>query len=229
MPTKLTAKITGLFAGNAKEHWPDKPASAIDKSAVRNQQEISTCGLISDEQADRSVHGGPDKALHHYPGEHYATWKSEGILPRGSEPCAFGENISSFGLTEDNLCIGDVFQLGTATVQISQGRQPCWKLNEHTGNSQMAYLFQKTGRTGWYYRVLETGWIQSGDPINLIDRPNPQWSIKRVTRARLTRKVTPDDARKLADLEELAQGWRQAFAKMAKGDTKEDTSARLAL
>lgn len=174
------------------------------------------------------MHGGEDKAIHHYALDHYAAWKNEGQMAAGTKPAAFGENIATTGLTEENLCIGDILKLGTATVQISQGRQPCWKLGLHTGNEKMPYLFQKTGRTGWYYRVLETGTAAAGDRITLIERRNPDWSVLRVTRARLTRRVSPEEAQALAELTDLAIGWRQAFARMAGGDTKEDTSARLA-
>ena len=112
-------------------------------------------------------------------------------------------------------------------MQISQGRQPCWKVSQHTGNSKMAYLFQKTGRTGWYYRVLESGSAGTGDMISLLERPQPDWSVRRVTAARLTREVSLEEAATLANMAELADGWRKAFAKMAGGDFEEDTSARL--
>ena len=91
----------------------------------------------------------------------------------------------------------------------------------------MAHLFQKTGRTGWYYRILETGAAKVGDEVRLIERRRPKWSVKRVTAARLTRRVSEDDAALLADLPELAMGWRTAFAKMAAGDKAEDTAQRL--
>ena len=130
-------------------------------------------------------------------------------------------------MTEDSLCVGDILQLGTARVQISQGRQPCWKVSEHTGNKRMAYKFQATGRTGWYYRVLDRGEAGAGDQITLLERPQPDWSVRRVTLARLTRKVTAAEAETLAVLPELADGWRSAFAKMAGGDLTEDQSKRL--
>jgi MOSC domain-containing protein YiiM len=148
-------------------------------------------------------------------------------MTAGTVAAAFGENISTRGLTEENLCIGDILSLGSATVQISQGRQPCWKLGSHTGNAKMPYLFQKTGRTGWYYRVLETGVVSVGDMMTLLERPQPNWSVQKVTQARLTRRIQPSEAEVLAEMPELAEGWRDAFAKMAMGNTTEDISARL--
>lgn len=221
-------RIEGLFAGRAEELWPDKPPSAIRKVPVEAPVEIGAHGLIGDAQADLNVHGGPEKALHHYPAEHYPTWCAE--LDRSDlVPGGFGENISTKGMTETSVCIGDIFTLGSATVQISQGRQPCWKLNAHTGDDRMAWRFQKSGRTGWYYRVLSPGKVQPGDTLMLVDRPHPDWTVKSVTIARLSRKVTPEDAAVLADMSELAEGWRLAFARMAQGDLREDVRGRLQL
>lgn len=188
---------------------------------------IDFLGLCDDAQADHKVHSGPEKAIHHYASDHYAKWIEDGEIPKGTIPAAFGENIASFGFTEDNLCIGDTFRLGTSVVQISQGRQPCWKPALHTANKKMAYLFQSTGRTGWYYRVLEPGIATSGDTITLIERPQPEWSVKRVILARLTRKITRNDAETLTNIPELAAGWRDAFSRMAGGQQGEDTSQRL--
>lgn len=182
--------------------------------------------ITADTQADLNVHGSPDKALYHYPADHYATWCKE--LSRDDLfPGSFGENLATTGLTEKTVCIGDIFSLGSASVQVSQGRQPCWKLNAHTGEDRMAFLFQKTGRTGWYHRVLSAGSIDPGDTMTLTNRIYPDWSVERVTTARLTRRVHPADAATMATLPELAQGWRAAFEKMASGALNEDKQLRL--
>lgn len=224
----LSAEIGGIFLGSVQDRWEGKPPSAIQKDPVPGSQTITLTGFSEDAQADLTVHGGAEKAIHHYALDHYAAWQDEGHMAAGTVPAAFGENITTTGLTEENLCIGDILRLGTATVQISQGRQPCWKLGLHTGHEKMPYLFQKTGRTGWYYRVLETGAAAAGGRITLIERRNPDWSVLRVTRARLTRRVSPAEAEALADLADLAPGWRQAFERIAEGISSEDTSARLA-
>lgn len=224
---KLIAEVDSLFCGQVVERWPDRASSAIHKTLVRGKQSLTWTGFALDSQADLAVHGGLDKAVHHYAADHYDAWISEDQMPAGTVPAAFGENISTLGLTEENVCIGDVFKLGTARVQISQGRQPCWKLNRHTQNDMMAFLFQQTGRTGWYYRVLEQGEVAEGDDIQLIDRPNEAWSVKTVTQARLTRRVSVEDAVTLSQIPELAEGWRSAFAKFAVGKRDEDTAARL--
>lgn len=218
--------VTGLFAGQVQYHWSGKPPSAIAKQPVTGRVTMTDVGLTNDAQADLSVHGGPDKAIHHYPDEHYSAWRRE-LGRTDLTPGGVGENLSTTGLTEDTVCIGDVFALGTARVQISQGRQPCWKLNAHTDDDRMAWRFQTTGRTGWYYRVLSPGEVGIGDAMALIERPCPDWSVAQVTRARLTRRVSREDARTLAVLPELAAGWREAFARLAEGDRQEDTTRRL--
>ncbi len=223
----VSARIDGIFFGAARERWEGKPPSAIQKDRVNGRQVVTSLGFASDAQADLTVHGGKDKAIHHYAFDHYSAWQVEGLMAPGTKLAAFGENISTTGLTEENLCIGDILSLGTAVVQISQGRQPCWKLGLHTGRREMPYQFQKTGRTGWYYRVLEPGEVGAGDRIILAERPNPDWSVLAVTRARLTRRILPEDAAVLSQMEELAEGWRQAFSRMAEGIATEDTSARL--
>ncbi|MBB98581.1 MAG: MOSC domain-containing protein [Rhodobacteraceae bacterium] len=221
------ATVYGLFAGAVADRWEGRPPSAIAKTPVAGPVEIGFEGLLVDAQADRTVHGGAEKALHHYAADHYAAWIAEGYLPDGAVPAAFGENLSTLGVTEEQVCIGDVFRLGTARVQVSQGRQPCWKLNAHRGRDDMAAAFQKTGRTGWYYRVLEPGLVSLGDPFELLERHCPQWTVLEVTRARLNRRIEPARAAQLSALPELADGWRQAFAKISANAPAEDTSARL--
>lgn len=227
MPASNTHKVEGLFVGQSRHRWAGKPASSIDKFPASGRQSLTLIGFEKDQQADLTVHGGPDKAVHHYAADHYAAWQAEGFIAAGTQLGAFGENISTYGLLETEVCIGDIFRFGTALVQISQGRQPCWKLNLHTENDQMAYLFQKTLRTGWYYRVLEVGIVARGDEIRLVERPQPKWTVAQVTHARLTKKAAPSEARALAQLPELAEGWRWAFSALADGTLKEDTSKRL--
>ncbi len=222
----LATTIDALFTGTVEERWPGRPASAIGKRRADGRLEIGAEGFVTDAQADRAVHGGPEKAIHHYPGEHYAAWRAE--LGRDDlSPGGFGENLSTTGITEAELCIGDVLSLGSAVVQVSQGRQPCWKLAAHTAEERMAFLFQTTGRTGWYYRVLQPGHAEAGDGLALVERPRPGWTVQRVTRARLTRRIAPEEAAALAAMPELYAGWRAAFARMAGGATDEDVSARL--
>lgn len=224
---KLSGQIIGLFAGKPEVLWPGKPSSAIRKLPIGGSVEINSMGLRPDQQADLKVHGGAEKAIHHYPGDHMPFWQT--MFPQDAhrfQPGCFGENISTHGLTEHNLCLGDIFTLGSATVQVCQGRQPCWKLNAHLENNQLAALFQKTFKTGWYYRVLEHGAVQTGDTMHLVDRPNPNWPLYRVIEARFARTLDDQVLRELASVEALSANWQTAFqSKLAK--QVENTDARL--
>ncbi|MGJ8572574.1 MAG: MOSC domain-containing protein [Hoeflea sp.] len=227
-PVELSATIIGLYVGCSRLRWPGKPASAIGKQLIKTAQHLDLTGFANDEQADLSVHGGAEKAVHHYAADHYPEWRAAlGAVAQDFGPGRFGENIATLGLTEADLCIGDVLTLGSAIVEISQGRQPCWKLNAHTGVATMAKLFQETARTGWYYRVLEPGFVCIGDEIKRLDCPNPGWSVERVTRARLTPGLAPVVAAAMAELPRLAPGWADAFRRKAEREYSEDVTARL--
>ena len=219
-------EIRSLFIGQVQDRWQGRPPSAIAKQDTSGPLDLIKTGFVGDAQADLKVHGGFEKAVHHYPADHYTRWTSElGARPTFA-PGGFGENISTLGLDETQVCVGDTFRLGTATVQISQGRQPCWKLSAHTQVERMAYLVQKTALTGWYYRVLEDGVVQRGDTLIQLDRPHPDWSVKRVTCARFDPKLDVATAEALSELRFLNEGWRTAFLKKAKG-AAEDTRRRL--
>ncbi|MEO9527022.1 MOSC domain-containing protein [Roseibium sp.] len=222
------ARILGLYQGQPEHRWQGKDPSAIRKIRADGPLRVTITGLAEDRQADRTAHGGPDMALHAYPSEHYAHWRE--TFPGKAAvyaPGGFGENLSTEGLTEAGLCIGDVFSAGTARLQVTQGRQPCWKLNMHTDNPAQAAAFRKTARTGWYLRVLEEGVLEAGDEMGLVDRPCPHWSLREVIFARFNPQLDPATASALAGLEELGQPWRTAFAR--KADPESRTGATPAL
>ena len=222
------ASILGLYAGRPVQRWEGKAPSAIRKNVVEGMQEVTLTGIVGDEQADLAVHGGREKAIHHYPSEHYSHWKKQ--FPESQSiyvPGGIGENISTSGFTETDLCIGDILAVGSTRLQISQGRQPCWKLNLHTENPNLAAAFQKSGKTGWYYRVLETGKINTGDDMQVVERPCPEWNLREVILARFNPRLEPETALQLSQLTELAEPWRASFAKKADRYFIEDTSKRL--
>mgnify|MGYP001814238736 CR=1 FL=1 len=191
--------------------------SAIRKEAEDRIVDIGMLGLIGDEQADLRVHGGPDKAVHHYPRDHYAFWES--LSPFHSKldhPGAFGENIAVSGMVETEVCIGDRYRLGTALVEISQGRQPCWKQAHVMEWPELVSLMVKHRRSGWYYRVLEPGQVAAGDTIALVERPQPEWTVERVFGLLIGggAKDNPDSTHALCDLSVLAQEWRVKARKL---------------
>lgn len=203
--------------------------SGIFKKPVDNAVDVTRTGLSDDQQGDKKNHGGPEKAIHHYPFDHYAPWREEmpELTKHLTNEGAFGENISTDGLTEDDVCIGDIYRLGTALVQISQGRQPCWRLNERFGDSTMARQVQSTGRTGWYYRVIEEGRVGSGDLIDLIDRPNEDWTLQRILHLLYHDTLNADDLIQLSELTHLADSWRKLAARRLERRSVEDWSSRL--
>ncbi|RYE95540.1 MAG: MOSC domain-containing protein, partial [Oxalobacteraceae bacterium] len=186
-PQVLARRIDALLTGRAKPVASAGDArilSAISKRAREGALWLSRIGLEGDEQGDRIYHGGPDKALHHYPAGHYALWQLWfPDTPLALSAGAFGENISTHGMTERDVHIGDVFRAGTTLLQVSQPRQPCFKLNLRLGHENAALIMQTSGRTGWYYRVLNEGWLKPGDRLELVARPRPGWPLARLVAA----------------------------------------------
>lgn len=216
--------VDSLFIGRLAPLGPRQVPSGIAKAQVDGLQHITHVGLEGDQQGDTRHHGGPEKALHHYPRDHYPSWLADGVA---AEAPFFGENISTLGLTEAEICIGDVYRLGTAVLQVSQGRQPCWRLNARFERTDMAYLVQKTGRTGWYYRVIEEGSTQAGDCLRLEQRPEPEWPLSRVIDLLYTRTLDLDALQQLADLPELALSWRELASRRIATRKVEDWDRRL--
>ncbi len=208
--------IDALLTGKARAFRGDE-ASAIAKTVVDGAKRVGFLGIDGDEQADLTVHGGVDKAIHHYPRDHYGWWNDAlgGHALLGTAG-AFGENISTEGLVETEAAVGDRYRLGTALVEISQGRQPCWKLGHRFGVATVPATVVKTRRSGWYYRVIEEGVVAAGDTLELIDRPLPQWTVERVFALLIggAGKREPEALRALADMEQLAATWRARAEKL---------------
>lgn len=215
--------------GRAQPFGPNGEPSAIDKHPVAQPLWLGPMGLAGDDHGDTVHHGGADKALHHYAQEHYTVWHQE--LPLVPEQRwqvgGFGENIATLGLTECDVCIGDIVGLGKTVLQVSQARQPCWRLNLRFGCDDMARRVQSSGRTGWYYRVLEAGEIAPGDELRLIDRPHGQWPLSRLLHHFYIEPLDRDALAAIAALEVLAPSWRQIAAQRLKTGRVEDWGRRL--
>lgn len=209
--------IDALLTGKARRFGAKGEPSAIDKRAVEGRRAVGALGIAGDEQADLSVHGGPDKAIHHYPRDHYDWWaETIGDHALLQDAGAFGENISTSGLTESAACIGDRYRLGSALVEISQGRQPCWKLGYRFGIATLPATVVTSRRGGWYYRVIEDGAVGAGDALELIDRPLPDWSVEHVFHLLIggAGKREPAALRALAAMDLLAANWRARAEKL---------------
>lgn len=202
--------------------------SGIRKYSVAGPIAAAACGLDGDEQGDRRNHGGPDKAIHAYAAAHYPAWRND--LPELAaefQPGAFGENLVVHGAVEADICLGDQWALGEALLEVSQARQPCWRLNLRFQQPDMARRVQESGRTGWYFRVLEPGNIAPGQTARLVERPHPDWSLDRVWTLLYLDRDNRAALTAFAALPRLPERWRNmAEARLANGRT-EDWTRRL--
>ena len=171
-------QLLNLFAGKTQEYKDHEP-SAIAKSQMIQPALLTNLGIDGDEQYETRFHGGIDRALCHYPSEHYHYWQTQypTLSPLFKAP-AFGENISTLGLTEENAFMGDIYQLGDAIIQITQPRSPCYKLNYHLQIPNLSQIMQDTAYCGWLYRVIKEGMITPDSTMKLLSRPGTL-SVKR--------------------------------------------------
>lgn len=224
--TEIAAVLIGPVAALGSSGVPSGIAKVGQDGPVR----IGTDGIEGDAQADRRHHGGLEKAVHHYAFDHYPIWRTELVIAAPSpldQPGAFGENLSTSGLTEADLCVGDLWRVGSALLQVSQARQPCWKLNLRFGVADMARRVQTSGRTGWYYRVAEPGWVRAGDRMTLVARPSPAWTLARLLHVLYVDRLDRAALEGIAALESLSPSWRTlAGRRLSRGEV-EEWSARL--
>lgn len=224
-------RLRAVLTGRALPYTRPGSRSGIDKQVHGGAVAAGPLGLEGDEQGDLRVHGGPDKAVHCYAWEQYAPWRQElagnaqaqALLAR---PGAFGENFSLEGMTEAQVCIADQWQIGSARFEVSQGRQPCWKLNDRFAVPDMALRVQTSLRAGWYLRVLQPGQVQAGDQVWLQARPCPGWPIARLLQVIAERDCTPDTLREILALP-LPPSWHRLFSRRLENASAEDWSARL--
>lgn len=185
-------------------------ASAIFKRPVAGPVALGPMGLAGDAVADTVHHGGIDMAVHHYPHEHYAYWQEWlGGHELLEAPGAFGENISTSGLTEAAICIGDRFRIGSALIEVSQGRQPCWKIDHKFQRKGITAEVLRSGRSGWYYRVVEPGVVAGGDTLELTERPHGDWTMSRIFTLMFHKHADKRELAELAGIAALSAEWRR--------------------
>lgn len=196
------------------------------KKTVSGPVWLGTTNLVGDGQADLQNHGGVDKAVNVYPLEHYSYWASD-LMRDDLPPGAFGENFTTQGLLEAEVCIGDTFELGEAIVQVSQPRQPCWKLARRWRIKDLALRVQQTGRTGWYFRVLKEGRVQTGDLFRQLDRLQSEWTIAAANDVMHHHKHDLAAAASLAACPALSVSWHKSLTKRVASGTAANTARRL--
>ena len=192
------------------QHRGQRITSGIAKRPVTAESLwLDHLNLEGDGQADLESHGGPDKAVYAYPSEHLAPWSAE--LGEELGPAPFGENLSTAGATEDDVCIGDRWLWGDAVLEVCQPRTPCFKLAMHRGRGDIGRLLRRSGRTGWYLRVLQPGRVPVAGPVAV--EPHPMGATVAVVYEAATPGVAPIEViQALLSVEPLALEWKLALA-----------------
>lgn len=222
MDTPYMAK---LFIGKVKQLGDPKAKNPMDrlwetgmlKESVDTKVWLTETGFVGDEVADKKNHGGKEKAVFAYPVAHYEKWQNEFHHP-DLKVGGMGENLAIVGLDEHSVCIGDTYQLGEAIVQVSQPRQPCWRPARRFRKLDFALQIQKTGRTGWYFRVIKEGFVQANSPLRLLERPYPKWTIHQCNIVMHEKKDDLQLARELAQCLLLAESWKKTLQKRLEGE-----------
>jgi MOSC domain-containing protein YiiM len=203
------AIIRAVHVGRVAPLGPDSVPSGFFKQPVAGRVGVGELGLTGDEQADKSVHGGPDKAVYAYPTEAYAAWIDDFPARRRTLVAGgMGENLATAGLSEDDVHIGDVLRIGTATLQVTQPRQPCFKLALYHREPKMVRRMTETARCGWYLRVLEPGALGVGDRIQMIERQEKTWSIRRFAALIALKTIDAETLAEIVAMPGVASNWQ---------------------
>jgi MOSC domain-containing protein YiiM len=213
----VSGRVLSLRVGRAAAlPWRGNAvASAFVKDAVGGRLALGPLGLDGDEQADLTVHGGPDKAICCYPSEHYPGWRARTGLPMDAG--AFGENLTLAGMVEAGVHIGDTYTLGDdgVVVQVSQPRGPCFKVAARWGARTMPAEMARGLIAGFYFRVLATGTVGAGDALTLTDRVSDV-TVAEVLRVTYRDRHDPPALQRVVAVPELAAQWRRALDTLLK-------------
>ncbi|EJR90754.1 MULTISPECIES: MOSC domain-containing protein [Bacillus cereus group] len=190
--------------------------TGINKKQVKEPVYLSFVKFNGDGQADLVHHGGVDKAVCVYTGDHYPYWEKE--LNQDFVYGAFGENITVSSMREEDVCIGDTFELGQAIVQVTQPRQPCFKLAKKYNIPKLPLYFQETGYTGFYFRVLKEGWVSSVDTLKKLQSDPKGVSVAFANRIMHKEKQNIEGVKRILEVNALSCSWRKSFEKRISGE-----------
>lgn len=205
-----------IFVGKLSHLEPDGTPTGIYKVPVVGPIILTTTGLDGDVQADRRVHGGPEKALHHYPAQHYARLAAHyPAIAAALAPGSLGENLSLDGLDETTVCVGDIYTLGECRIQVSQPRSPCWKINHKFSEPGLSRFIADQSLTGWYYRVLASGTVQLDDRLKLIARNPEPITLARLWALQIDHRPSRDELRTVAATPGLNPDWARKLNQRA--------------
>lgn len=205
-----------LFVGRIQTLPQSGRPSAIFKRPLTQPGQVAEQGFVDDQQADRRVHGGPDKAIHLYPSAHYARLAAAFLEAADAlRPGSLGENLAVDGIDENDVFFGDVWQLGEVRLQLSQARNPCWKIDERFACEGMAAYIAEHRLTGWYWRVLSGGTVRPDDRLGLLERPAGTLSLAAAQTLWQTHRPTLAEIERLAGQPGLAADWRRKIVQRA--------------
>ncbi len=202
-------RVFSIHTGKVAPLGPEGVPSAFIKASRAQAVQVVPLGIIGDEQADLAVHGGLEKAVYGYSFEHYDAWRTE--RPQHATalvPGAFGENLCIEGMSEADICVGDIHRIGSTRLQICQPREPCFKLALRFADKTMPKAMIRSGRAGWYYRVVESGETAPGDAVHLDARPNPDFQFARLVELISRGAATRGELERMRAMEGLATQWR---------------------
>lgn len=215
---KLLSIQTGMpaaYPANKQSSLGSKPwLTGFFKTPTADTVAIGHDGIEGDGQADLSNHGGPDKAICAYPSEHFGFWRSF-LKNEQMDAGGFGENFTTEGLLESQVCIGDRFQIGSAVVEVSQPRQPCWKLARRWDCKTLTPEVQRTGKTGWYFRVIQPGEARAGEPITSVGAgsESSQWTINDANEVMYGKSIPRKTIQELASVTALSESWKDELSR----------------
>jgi len=203
------ARVLEVCVGGVRvvENRSQSVSTGIYKTPVTGPVRASGINLTGDHQADREVHGGPLKAVYAFPVEHYQSWR-EAFPDIKFESSAFGENLTTIGVTESDVRFGDQIRCGSAVFTVTQPRLPCFKLGIKTGDDRTLKHMIETKQTGFYFSITIEGTIQAGDKLELVSRLDG--SVPIVDLVRVYSEKTSDQAeiRRLLDSQGMIEQWR---------------------
>lgn len=207
------AKVS-IFIGGIRPLPESGRPTAMYKSRVPGAVEVGFEGFVGDQQADRNVHGGPEKAVHLYPARHYEQLAARFPEAAASlQPGSLGENLSSPDLDERDVRVGDVWRLGAVQLQVCQPRTPCWKIDERFSSDGMAAFIAEHLLTGWYWRVLEPGQVLPGDSLELLHPAHDAPTLHEAMLLWREHRPALAELERLVQVPGIATGWRDKISR----------------
>jgi MOSC domain-containing protein YiiM len=208
----MQTKISGVFVGKPKKFGDEGGLSGYRKTDPGKPVKVFFESLEGDQVHNLKFHGGVDRVVHQFPNEHYAFLMEHfPQIKKKLVPSSYGENISASKMTEENVCIGDIYRVGTALLQVTEPRSPCQAINVHFETPNVMQVLLKHKKIGWLYRVLEEGQFYVGDDITLQERPQALWSVDLLIDVILLQKQKVDESliREWSQSELFSKRWRE--------------------